>query len=262
MNNKQLNSTLHFVYGDLLKSSADYIAHQANCRGVMSAGLAKQLRAAYPEMYNLYKKHCTTYKPADLLGKAFIYNKVITIFGQLNFGREPIVYTDYNALRRAFTAIHKRLPLDKSIAFPYGFGCGLAHGAWIIVKRLIQECFPERDIYIVCNDATPRGLGLIKHNKFTTVDDCCPDCGAPASVYDKKHGCSNCGYGYPNHESPKANAWDSDARAHMSADEIYCNSFTKVENLATALECDYNTAFDIVYNSAVIYDENETDDAL
>lgn len=168
MNNKQLNTNLHFVYGDLLKSSADYIAHQANCRGVMGAGLAKQLRAAYPEMYNLYKKHCTTYKPADLLGKAFIYDKVITVFGQLNFGREPIVYTDYNALHRAFTAIHKRLPLDKSIAFPYGFGCILAHGDWTTVKQLIQECFSGRDIYIVCNDTTPRGLGLIKHNKYTT----------------------------------------------------------------------------------------------
>jgi hypothetical protein len=40
------------------------------------------------------------------------------------------------------------------------------------------------------------------------------------------------------------------------------NNFTKVENLAKALDCDYNTAFDMVYNSAVIYDENETDDAL
>lgn len=93
-------------------------------------------------------------------------------------------------------------------------------------------------------------------------NDCCPDCGAPADVYDKQHGCSNCGYGYLNHEVPKANAWNSDAGAYISADEIYCNSFTKVENLAAALECDYNTAFDIVYNSAVIYDENETDNTL
>lgn len=40
------------------------------------------------------------------------------------------------------------------------------------------------------------------------------------------------------------------------------NKFDVVENTARELETDYNTAFDLVYCSDVIYDETETDDSL
>lgn len=33
-----------FVKGDLLTSPVQYLAHQVNCKGVMGAGLAKQMR--------------------------------------------------------------------------------------------------------------------------------------------------------------------------------------------------------------------------
>ena len=142
--------SLRYLSGDLLQSPTDYIAHQANCRGVMGAGLAKQIRTLYPHLFELYCQHCRNYMPTDLLGRAFIYNHIITIFGQLNYGRDrSVVYTDYSALNRAFRSIHNRLPLDKSIAFPFGFGCGLANGDWNIVEKLIVDCFPNRDIYII-----------------------------------------------------------------------------------------------------------------
>lgn len=141
---------IHYISGDLLQSPSDYIAHQANCRGVMGAGLAKQIRILNPKLFELYKQHCSNYTPQELLGKSFIYNRIITVFGQLNYGFDKtVVYTDYNALRQAFTNIHKRLPIDKSIAFPHGFGCGLANGDWNIVKQLIIDCFPNRTIYII-----------------------------------------------------------------------------------------------------------------
>lgn len=140
---------LHTVNSNLLSTSADYILHQVNCRGVMGAGLALTLRNLNPRLYNLYQSHCRQFSPQDLLGKSFICGKVISIFGQLNYGRDKsVVYTNYGALQRAFTSIHKRLPLDKSIAFPFGFGCGLANGDWNIVKQLIIDCFPGRTIYI------------------------------------------------------------------------------------------------------------------
>jgi O-acetyl-ADP-ribose deacetylase (regulator of RNase III) len=137
------------VSSDLLSISADYIAHQVNCRGVMGAGLALTLRRSNPRLFALYQQHCRQHSPHDLLGRAFVCDNIISIFGQLNYGRDrSVVYTDYSALHRAFTSIHKRLPLDRSIAFPFGFGCGLANGDWNIVKQLIIDCFPDRTIYI------------------------------------------------------------------------------------------------------------------
>lgn len=133
-----------------LASGVDYIAHQVNCQGVMGAGLANTIRVVNPPVYQLYKQHCANYKPTELLGKAFICNNIISIFGQLNYGRDPnVVYTDYNALRQAFTSIHNRLPKNKVIAFPYNFGCGLAHGDWNTVLNLISECFQGR-IIVIC----------------------------------------------------------------------------------------------------------------
>ena len=144
-----------YLTGDLLTTSADYIVHQANCRGVMGAGLAKQIRIMNPDLYNRYRRFCSTYKPTDLLGRAFICNNIITVFGQLNYGYDrTVVYTSYTALQRAFTNIHKRLPLDCTIAFPYNFGCGLANGDWNTVLQLIISCFPDRTIYIVKKSAT------------------------------------------------------------------------------------------------------------
>lgn len=142
-------SKVSIVYSDLLSVSADYIAHQVNCRGVMGAGLALTLRRANPRLFPLYQRHCKKYNPLDLLGKSFLCDNIISIFGQLNYGRDrSVVYTDYSALHQAFSSIHERLPLDKSIAFPYGFGCGLANGDWNIVKQLIIDSFPGRTIYI------------------------------------------------------------------------------------------------------------------
>lgn len=141
---------LKHIHSDLLLSPADYIAHQVNCRGVMGAGLAKQIRILNPKLYDIYQSHCHNHKPTDLLGKSFIYNNIISIFGQLNYGRDKsVVYTDYNALANAFRTLHNRLPIDKSIAFPHYMGCGLGNGDWETVLKLIIECFPDRTIYIV-----------------------------------------------------------------------------------------------------------------
>ena len=138
-----------YLSSNLLDSPADYIAHQVNCRGVMGAGLALAIRNATPGLYDIYQAHCRNYKPTELLGKTFIYRNTISIFGQLNYGRDKsVVYTDYHALANAFRAIHKRLPIDKSIAFPYYMGCGLGNGAWDIVLPLIEQSFPNRKIYI------------------------------------------------------------------------------------------------------------------
>ena len=40
------------------------------------------------------------------------------------------------------------------------------------------------------------------------------------------------------------------------------NKFDIVENTTRELETNYNTAFDLVYCSDVIYDETENDDSL
>lgn len=42
------------VHGNLLDIESGIIAHQVNCKGVMGAGLAKQIRLKYPIVYQAY----------------------------------------------------------------------------------------------------------------------------------------------------------------------------------------------------------------
>lgn len=48
------------INGDILTIPTDgrptVVCHQVNCKGVMGAGLAKQIREKHPEVYEAYKK--------------------------------------------------------------------------------------------------------------------------------------------------------------------------------------------------------------
>lgn len=141
--------------------------HQVNCKGVMGAGLAKQIRAKYPSVYeeymDLYRKNRAilgmthmTYLPE---GKV-----CVSMFAQDGYGRDK-QYTDYKAFRACLRGLSELLkgwkvftrdgwpdgePYD-SIAFPYGIGCGLAGGDWNIISKYLEEFSEEvkQKVYIV-----------------------------------------------------------------------------------------------------------------
>lgn len=148
------------VKGNLLDSDCDYICHQVNCQGVMASGIAKQIRARWPEVYDEYKKYCSKYirlynDPGEhLLGKIqFCYpnseQAVINIFSQSNYGYDGLRYTSYDAFARALEDLRMIIPINKSIGFPKNIGCGLGGGNWNIVLAMIKEILGEtHDVYI------------------------------------------------------------------------------------------------------------------
>lgn len=140
------------INGDILNSSADIIVQQVNCRNVMGAGLAKAIYHKWPNVKSEYHKFCMQYEPGDLLGKVLYVdvtsNQIVAnVFGQLDYGRKNFVYTNYSALDYAFEEMSKKYS-DKSFAFPYGFGCGLANGDWKIVYNMICRYFKHIDTTI------------------------------------------------------------------------------------------------------------------
>ena len=47
---------IYNIVGDLLKQDkVDIICHQTNCKGVMGAGIAFQIKRTYPEVFKKYK---------------------------------------------------------------------------------------------------------------------------------------------------------------------------------------------------------------
>lgn len=144
------------VQGNLLNATENIICQQVNCQGVMGAGLAKQIRNEYPEVYTSYKRFCEGCKDNDkrtLLGKVQTVmtsdGKVIAnLFGQYNYGRDK-QYTDYKALKECFEGILKVASMfNDSIAIPYEIGCGLAGGDWNVVYKIIEDVFQDYEVTI------------------------------------------------------------------------------------------------------------------
>lgn len=128
---------------DILEADVDVICQQVNCRGVMGAGLAKQIAKKWPEVKEQYIEYCKSKTQPELLGDIQTVEvdngkkKVCNVFGQFSYGRDR-QYTDYKALKRAIEKVNQTFE-GKTIAFPHGFGCGLAGGDWDVVQMFIEE---------------------------------------------------------------------------------------------------------------------------
>lgn len=146
---------IYNIVGDLLKQDkVDIICHQTNCRGVMGAGIALQIKNIYPGVFRKYKKYCDLYR-SELLGKVLFVNcddgkTVANLFGQDSYGR-GFCQTDYAALEKAISSVcNIATKTKKSVGFPYKIGCDLAGGDWNIVSKIIGKYFLDSatDCYI------------------------------------------------------------------------------------------------------------------
>lgn len=63
---------IQYVSGDLFANrfKADAFAHGCNCKGSMGAGIAVEFKARYPDMFEEYRRRCTTaprqFNPGDV----------------------------------------------------------------------------------------------------------------------------------------------------------------------------------------------------
>ncbi|MBD3922142.1 macro domain-containing protein [Paenibacillus sp. PR3] len=139
------------IDGDLLHASEDIIGHQVNCQGVMGSGVARALRDRYGNLYPSYKQFCNQYDSHQLLGQCQLVRTgskfTANLFGQLNFGRQNVLYTNYEALKQSLTTLKEEAKRDGySIALPYNIGCGLANGDWNVVESMLQEVFEDYEV--------------------------------------------------------------------------------------------------------------------
>ena len=156
------------VLGDLLSSESDVICHQVNCQGVMSYGVSKAIRKRCPlafEQYSRFLSNNTIIENGsktntkEFLGlcqisKARGDKYVASLFGQNMYGsEEDKQYTDYSALLCSLFALRRLVLFGgyniKSIAFPYGMGCGKGFGGdWNKVFDMINAVFNDLDVTI------------------------------------------------------------------------------------------------------------------
>ena len=136
--------------GDILHTEADVICHQVNCKGVMGAGLAKQIRNQLlsEEQYRTYQEICREYGRANL-GKVIRMKtdtyQVYNLFGE-DIPTGSGVDTIYAALYKALvSALYYAETEHLTLAVPGMIGCGLAGGDWRIVSYLVIDNMDKLD---------------------------------------------------------------------------------------------------------------------
>ena len=144
---------MYEMIGDILTpvkaGKPTLVCHQVNCKGVMGAGLAWQIRSRFPNVYDAYHLLCRSVvasgrKTSDMLGSVQYISAeeeagytVANLFAQDGFGTGKR-QTDYCALRKALADIADRCP-QYTVRIPYGMGCGLAGGDWGVVSNIIMQ---------------------------------------------------------------------------------------------------------------------------
>lgn len=142
--------------GNLITGDYPVFCHQVNCKGMMGAGLAKQIRNKYPEVYQKYRFLCGQgdAKTGMIQHVSTDDDRIcINMFAQYSYGRDR-VYTNYDAFRQCLEQIDKLLSKiyvtgEKKIAFPKYIGCGLAGGDWNKIYKMLEEFSEHTDWKVV-----------------------------------------------------------------------------------------------------------------
>ena len=141
------------VKGDLiklaLKGEFDVIAHGCNCFCKMGAGIAKQIKSAFPSAFDVDK--VTVEGDRDKLGTCTwaecLPCTVVNAYTQYHYGRER-VNVDYDAIRSCMKWIAIKFKDRKKIGLPK-VGAGLGGGDWNKIKAIIEEELKGMNVTIV-----------------------------------------------------------------------------------------------------------------
>lgn len=139
--------------GNLVTGNYEVFCHQVNCYKVMGAGIAKQIRDRYPEVYEEYEKREYAFLGAIDWIHTHDGRICVNMYAQKDYGTGSRK-TDYIGFAGCLAELEDYLcsvPKDYKVAFPYRIGCGLAGGDWKVVEALLEDFAyrVEQPVYIV-----------------------------------------------------------------------------------------------------------------
>lgn len=161
--------------GNLLESTEGFIAHQVNCKGVMGAGVAKQIKnKILKDNFQMYKIFCNEHSSDFLLGQVQCIpfaddptRYVVNLFGE-NVPTGKGLDTNYDALKHALSDLYFIAKANHAnVAIPAYLGCGLAGGDWNhVYTDLIYPIFGNCDDVILYIYYLDEAVELLKQEFF------------------------------------------------------------------------------------------------
>jgi O-acetyl-ADP-ribose deacetylase (regulator of RNase III) len=157
--------SIKIVKGDLLEAfdrqEVNFIAHCCNMQNVMGAGIARSIKERYPSAFEADKEWYDKRIVKGFKEPQFSFCRlrgttkhIFNLYGQNSYG---VGYRqlDYGLFARAlfdWDRLIRNYPItqegDLEIGLPYGIGCGLAGGDWVVVHELIREILKNYNVTI------------------------------------------------------------------------------------------------------------------
>lgn len=144
------------VKGNLItaftNNEINFMVHCCNMQNVMGAGIAKQIRNAYPVAYEADTKWFDT-KPERRdyshmsLGQVSLNKYIANVYGQRYYGVQQKQLNE-EFLIIGLAQLASITDADDTIGIPWNMGCGLAGGSWSIVYQIIQDTFTYHNVRI------------------------------------------------------------------------------------------------------------------
>ncbi|OZQ64380.1 macro domain-containing protein [Paenibacillus odorifer] len=154
---------LKYSEGTVFNSPAKTIVNTINCYGVMGAGIAKEFKMRYPEMYKDYVLRCQEKKVS--VGHPYLFeyshNQWILNFPTKNHWKFPSKMDFIESGLRYFVDNYQRRDFQ-SIAFPK-LGTNNGGLEWNKVKELMEYYLSKLDIDVyICTDEKKEAEGIEK----------------------------------------------------------------------------------------------------
>lgn len=144
---------ISIIDDDIFNTDASAILHQANCKGIMGSGIAKQVKEKYPSVFLKYKAECASVKDSSLLlGKCQIVKVnrsqyICNLFSQNDFGYSGKCYTNYEAFAQSLELVNEKFK-GKKVAVPYLIACDRGGGNWERVLRIIKDKLSDCEVVL------------------------------------------------------------------------------------------------------------------
>lgn len=139
---------IHYVAGDLFVNTytAQAFAHGCNCQGSMGAGIAKEFKARYPEMFEEYRRRCKADPKLFNLGDVFLWKETEKPW-VFNLGTQEAYWharASYEAIEEALRKMRKLAEEEnlQRIAMPQ-IGTGYGGLSWKKVRTIIEKIFSD-----------------------------------------------------------------------------------------------------------------------
>jgi len=126
------------IKGSLFDSPTKVIAHGANTLGIMGAGIARSIKAIYPNNFKTYNEKCL--KGEFKLGDVLLVEDNKRIVANLGTQNELGAHASLQAVKLSFVLLMEELQKLglKEVAIPK-IGCGIGGLEWKDVREIVEE---------------------------------------------------------------------------------------------------------------------------